>query len=110
MEQRARILGIHAQNASGKSLPMNSNQERNLLTPALSSTSVWRRGRCNGARGFWGSMREILRRILSPLARGKRTENFLSAEYMQEIEMRPPKNEMQSSNWELTPLEPLATS
>jgi hypothetical protein len=47
-------------------LPMNMNREGNLLTPALSSTSVWRRGRWNGARGFWGSLREILRRILSP--------------------------------------------
>jgi hypothetical protein len=42
----------------------------------------------NGARWIWGSMREILRRILSPLARGEGTENFLSAEYLQEIEMR----------------------
>jgi hypothetical protein len=42
-------------------LPMNMN----LLTPTLSSTSVWRRGRWNGARGLWGTMREILRGILS---------------------------------------------
>jgi hypothetical protein len=33
-------------------------------------------------------MREILRQILS-LAWGEGTENFLSAEYLQEIEMRP---------------------
>jgi hypothetical protein len=44
---------------------MNMNREGNLLTPALSSTSVWRRGRWNGVRGFWGSMREMLRGILS---------------------------------------------
>jgi hypothetical protein len=39
-------------------------------------------------RGFWESMREILRRILSPLAREEGTENFLSAEFLQEIQMR----------------------
>jgi len=38
------------------SLSMNMNRKGNLLTPTLSSTSVWRRGRWNGARGFWGSM------------------------------------------------------
>jgi hypothetical protein len=46
-------------------LPMNMNRKGNLLTPALCSTSVWRRGRWNGVRGFWGSMREIVRGILS---------------------------------------------
>jgi homoserine O-acetyltransferase/O-succinyltransferase len=44
---------------------MNMHREGNLLTPTLSSTSVWRRGRWDSARGFWGSMREILRGILS---------------------------------------------
>jgi hypothetical protein len=48
---------------------MNLKRERNLLTPALSSTSVWRRGGWNGAYGFVGSMREILREILSPRSR-----------------------------------------
>jgi hypothetical protein len=46
-------------------LAMNMNRKGNLLTPALSSTSAWRRGRWNGACGFWGSMREIVRGILS---------------------------------------------
>jgi hypothetical protein len=45
--------------------PMNSNQETYLLTPALSSRSVWRRGRWNGAHSFWGSMLELLRGNLS---------------------------------------------
>ena len=47
------------------SLPMNAHRERGLLTPTLSSPSMWKRGRWNGARWFLGSMREILRRILS---------------------------------------------
>jgi hypothetical protein len=47
-------------------LPTNMNRKGNLLTPTLSSTSVWRRGRWNGACGFWRSMREILRPILFP--------------------------------------------
>jgi hypothetical protein len=47
-------------------LSINMNRKGNPLTPTLSSTSVWRRGRWNNAHGFWGSMRGILRRILSP--------------------------------------------
>ncbi len=50
-------------------LSLNMNREGSLLTPTLSSTSVWRRGRWN-APGSRGSMRGILRRILSP-GRGK---------------------------------------
>ena len=39
--------------------------KRILLSPALSSTSMWRRGGWNDARGFMGSMRECFRGNLS---------------------------------------------
>jgi hypothetical protein len=50
-------------------LPMNSNREGNLLTPALSSTSVWRRGRWNGVSGFMDPLRFDATRTTGPLER-----------------------------------------
>jgi len=46
-------------------LSMNPHRKRSLLSPTLSSTSLWRRGRRNDAHGFMGSMRECLRGNLS---------------------------------------------
>jgi hypothetical protein len=45
--------------------PHEAPRERGLLSPTLSSTSVWRRGRWSDAHGFMGSMRDLFRGILS---------------------------------------------
>jgi hypothetical protein len=55
--------------------PHEPLRDGSLLTPALSSTSVWRRGRWGLGRGFTDSMRELVLEILSlPTSRGEREE------------------------------------
>ena len=52
-------------------LPMNPHRKRNLLSPTLSSTSMWRRGGWNGAHGLMGSMCECFRGNLSQIDQTK---------------------------------------
>jgi hypothetical protein len=111
MERRARVPGIHAQilfrgklsSRRGNRMALywekslrcrpargleklhlsdDPHRERDLLTPALSSTSVWRRGRWRDACGFMGSMREfclgILTISLTPALSPRRGRNFSS--------------------------------
>jgi len=60
------------------SLPMNLIREGNLLSLVLSSTSVWRRGRWNGAQRFRGSIREVIRGILT-LRRGQHRRRCITS-------------------------------
>jgi hypothetical protein len=60
-----------------KPLSMNPVRDGSLLTPALSSTSMWKRGRGNLTRRFVDSMRELVWEVLSgsvPTSRGEREE------------------------------------
>jgi hypothetical protein len=67
---------------------MNMHREGILLTPTLSSQVCGGEGDGRAGTGSGDPCAIFFGEFFSPLAQGEGMENFVSAEYLQEIEMR----------------------